>query len=160
MSHFVILKKMYLSIFTDASFTMLAHGRKSPVGPFVCVTWRYFTIYPLSQISRLRFHKLMISFLFLFRMRRRRDSSVFQSLRSTGPANAARSSKCMTKAAYCTFMCGSSCMCGVDALAYKCSAAEITPSVSPSCLCSAFKACHPKVKSFYFAADGVDDMNR
>ncbi|CAG6010704.1 unnamed protein product, partial [Menidia menidia] len=24
----------------------------------------------------------------------------------------------------------------------------------------AFKACHPKVKSFYFAADGVDDMNR
>ncbi|KAF6735554.1 Connector enhancer of kinase suppressor of ras 2, partial [Oryzias melastigma] len=23
----------------------------------------------------------------------------------------------------------------------------------------AFKACHPKVKSFYFAADGVDDMN-
>lgn len=25
---------------------------------------------------------------------------------------------------------------------------------------SAFKACHPKVKSFYFAADGVDDMNR
>lgn len=28
------------------------------------------------------------------------------------------------------------------------------------CLSSAFKACHPKVKSFYFAADGVDDMNR
>ncbi len=27
-------------------------------------------------------------------------------------------------------------------------------------LCSAFKACHPKIKSFYFAADGVDDMNR
>lgn len=27
-------------------------------------------------------------------------------------------------------------------------------------LSSAFKACHPKVKSFYFAADGVDDMNR
>ncbi|MGH0153528.1 UNVERIFIED_CONTAM: hypothetical protein FKN15_024713 [Acipenser sinensis] len=25
---------------------------------------------------------------------------------------------------------------------------------------SAFKACHPKIKSFYFAADGVDDMNR
>ncbi|XP_056594464.1 connector enhancer of kinase suppressor of ras 2 isoform X10 [Triplophysa dalaica] len=24
----------------------------------------------------------------------------------------------------------------------------------------AFKACHPKIKSFYFAADGVDDMNR
>ncbi|XP_075903743.1 connector enhancer of kinase suppressor of ras 2 [Nelusetta ayraudi] len=24
----------------------------------------------------------------------------------------------------------------------------------------AFKACHPKVKSFYFAAEGVDDMNR
>ncbi|XP_061522835.1 LOW QUALITY PROTEIN: connector enhancer of kinase suppressor of ras 2 [Phycodurus eques] len=24
----------------------------------------------------------------------------------------------------------------------------------------AFKACHPKVKSFFFAADGVDDMNR
>lgn len=30
-------------------------------------------------------------------------------------------------------------------------------AVPPS---SAFKACHPKVKSFYFAADGVDDMNR
>ena len=28
------------------------------------------------------------------------------------------------------------------------------------CVFSAFKACHPKVKSFYFAADGVDDMNR
>lgn len=51
-------------------------------------------------------------------------------------------------------------MCGVDALANKCLAAKITPSVSPSCICSAFKACHPKVKSFYFAADGVDDMNR
>ncbi|XP_019725248.1 connector enhancer of kinase suppressor of ras 2-like [Hippocampus comes] len=24
----------------------------------------------------------------------------------------------------------------------------------------AFKACHPKVKSFFFASDGVDDMNR
>uniref|UniRef100_A0A8B9KTM1 Connector enhancer of kinase suppressor of Ras 2a n=1 Tax=Astyanax mexicanus TaxID=7994 RepID=A0A8B9KTM1_ASTMX len=24
----------------------------------------------------------------------------------------------------------------------------------------AFKACHPKIKSFFFAADGVDDMNR
>ncbi|XP_059390863.1 connector enhancer of kinase suppressor of ras 2-like isoform X9 [Carassius carassius] len=24
----------------------------------------------------------------------------------------------------------------------------------------AFKACHPKIKSFYFAADGLDDMNR
>ncbi|XP_036380847.1 connector enhancer of kinase suppressor of ras 2-like [Megalops cyprinoides] len=24
----------------------------------------------------------------------------------------------------------------------------------------AFKACHPKIKSFYFAADGMDDMNR
>lgn len=27
-------------------------------------------------------------------------------------------------------------------------------------LYSAFKACHPKIKSFYFAAEHLDDMNR
>lgn len=25
---------------------------------------------------------------------------------------------------------------------------------------SAFKACHPKIKTFYFAAENVDDMSR
>ncbi|KTF86086.1 hypothetical protein cypCar_00025961 [Cyprinus carpio] len=29
-----------------------------------------------------------------------------------------------------------------------------------ACLYCAFKACHPKIKSFYFAADNMDDMNR
>lgn len=50
--------------------------------------------------------------------------------------------------------------CSLHAVMNKCFSANITPSpplISPS---SAFKACHPKVKSFYFAADGVDDMNR
>ena len=45
------------------------------------------------------------------------------------------------------------------ALLYTCFPAQITHLIL-SYLSSAFKACHPKVKSFYFAADGVDDMNR
>lgn len=40
---------------------------------------------------------------------------------------------------------------------YECVPACKNNTLYPS---SAFKACHPKVKSFYFAADGVDDMNR
>lgn len=100
----------------------------------------------------------------LLRMRKQRVLSVFQSLRSTGPANAARSSKCSMK----TVHMGTVHTCTYRLLYLKfiwhCVMNElvlqnISPS-SPPHLFSAFKACHPKVKSFYFAADGVDDMNR
>lgn len=96
-------------------------------------------------------------------MRRRRVLSVSQSLKLTGPANVARSSKCTIKEVCCIFMYFFLCILdnfSLDAVMNKCFSANITPSpplMSPS---SAFKACHPKVKSFYFAADGVDDMNR
>lgn len=87
----------------------------------------------------------------LFRMRKPRVSSVFQSLRSIGPANVARSSECL-----------------FQTVPHKYSPARLPRPLLPSCtvslfvpsLPSAFKACHPKVKSFYFAAEGVDDMNR
>lgn len=86
-------------------------------------------------------------------MRRQKASSVFLSLRLTVPANVEKSSKCLRKAASVH----------VYVLFSSCSALECMKMCSKNnslCLSSAFKACHPKVKSFYFAADGVDDMNR
>lgn len=76
-----------------------------------------------------------------FRMRRPKGLSASQSSRSTEPVNVAKNSEYLYKLLSNVMM--------LDKFLLN--------------LCSqrsAFKACHPKIKSFYFAADGVDDMNR
>lgn len=112
-----------------------------------------------SPISSL-FSLVVFKCLLLLRMRRRRVSSVSRSLRSTGPVNVARSSECLMRSRRRTFaVFVSTCGFYVAVMNKRWPAKNNSPLL-PSLLSSAFKACHPKVKSFYFAADGVDDMNR
>lgn len=108
--------------------------------------------FPLFPFPSVYFPWCLSSFC-LLRMKKRRVLWVFQSLRSTGPANVERSSKCLQKCDL--FLIYVLAFSPHVQLTWRCSCRN-----NSLCLSSAFKACHPKVKSFYFAADGVDDMNR